>query len=84
MQKYNQILTYAFIVQDIGELSNETHSAESNYLLLSETSTSKHDTNQLMKMFLNIKMKYQSLYPNDSLFYMTSLDLSWPSIHAYI
>ena len=82
MHKYNQILTYVFIVQDIEKLSNETSSVDNNYLLLSETSTSKHDTAQLSKMFLNLKMNYQSLYPTDNLFYMVTLDLSWASIHA--
>jgi hypothetical protein len=38
MHKYNQILTYAFIVQDIEKLSNETSSVDSNYLLLSVSS----------------------------------------------
>ena len=57
MHKYNQILTYAFIVQDIEKLSNETSSVDNNYLLLSETSTSKHDTAQLFKMF-NLLYKF--------------------------
>jgi hypothetical protein len=46
MHKYNQILTYANIPN-----ANEKSSVDNNYLLLSETSTSKHDTAQLSKMF---------------------------------
>jgi hypothetical protein len=81
MRKYNRILTYALIAQDIDKLSN-THREESNYLLLSETSTSSHDTHQLSKMLLNAKICFKSLYPNETFCYMLVLDLSWASIHA--
>ncbi len=44
MHKYNQILSYADIPN-----AKEKSSVDNNYLLLSETSTSKHDTAQLSK-----------------------------------
>ena len=81
MRKYNRILTYALIAQDIDKLSN-THKEEQNYLLLTETSTSSHDTHQLSKMLLNAKICFKSLYPNENFCYMLVLDLSWASIHA--
>ena len=84
MREYGKILTYAFIVQDLDKLSNETRDKNSNYLLVSETSTSRHDTEQLSKMFLKLKICYKSLYPNDNLCYMLVLDLSWASIHAAV
>ena len=36
MREYGKILTYAFIVQDLDKLSNETRDKNSNYLLVSE------------------------------------------------
>ena len=84
MKEYSRILTYAFIAQDLDKLSNETSEKNSNYLLLSETSTSKHDTSQISSMFLNLVSNFYSLYPLDHLCYMLVLDLSWASIHAAV
>ena len=83
-KEYNRILTYAFIVQDLDNLSKETSEIGSNYLVLSETSTSKHDTSQLSSMFLNLVSNFFSLYPHDHLCYMLVLDLTWASIHAAV
>ena len=74
---YGQILTYALIAQNI------KHLTQSKYLLLSETTTSRHDTQSITKMLLTVQAAYGRRYPNDGkLCYIIVLDLAWASIHA--
>ena len=80
IKEYPQIMNYAFLVKDASlmNISNKRG------LLLSETITSKQDTEQLLSMFIKIKFHYRSLYENDQspIFKMIMSDLSWPTIRA--
>ena len=79
MHQYHQILTYGFVAQDLDMLH------EGKYLLVSDTSTSAHDTHSISKMFLKLKSDFHSLFRNEkNLCRYLVLDLSWASIHAAI
>ena len=56
---------------------------QGKFLLLSETTTSKHDTESITKLLLTTQAAYSRRYTNDSkLCYIIVLDLAWASIHA--
>lgn len=62
MQEYPQLLTYAVICQDSMRLELE----ESNKsLLLSETTTSSHDTGHQMTNFLHIRNNFFKVFPKE-------------------
>ena len=72
MQDYKQIYTYGIIAKDMRKISE----SNSKYLLVTETSTSQHDTEQISKIFL-------SLFPNEKkIGSILVIDYSWPTIHA--
>ena len=78
MQDYKQIYTYGIIANDMRKISE----SNSKYLLVTETSTSQHDSEQISKMFLHLKSKFLNVFPNDKkIGRILVIDYSWPTIN---
>ena len=80
---YKQILTHAFISQDLSMLGVKSHPDRPSSFLLSETTTSKSDTYAISCIFIKLQADFFSIFPRQKMLTrFLVLDLSWATYHA--
>ncbi|CAF0973126.1 unnamed protein product [Brachionus calyciflorus] len=76
-KNYNQILNYVMLMKDSMNLN------ESEYFIINETATSRHDAYSIGSMFRLVKHNYSRINNCNRLkFRLLICDMSWPTIYA--